>query len=320
MDERISIWSSCLGNGKVLLGVSGLVLILAGGFALFLTFSDSFLPHDIEAIGFTAAELSLIAPNLVKFMFHDRAAFGGVLLTLGALYLWLAAYPLDNGQGWAWAIFAISGAFGFGSFLLYIGYGYLDWWHGSATIFLLIVFLLGLVRAKPARLTSFSFHWLPAKNRVDPRDKANHGMCLLFVYALGLMSAGAVICIVGVTTVFVPQDIDFIQLCAADIDAISADLLGVIAHDRAGFGGALFSTGVTIWLILVNAEPSRSLWQTLFLSGLVGFGCALGIHFYVGYIDFVHLLPGYAGAAIFITAMALTHRSWGQSKQEAAQQ
>jgi hypothetical protein len=36
---------------------------------------------------------------------------------------------------------------GFLTFLAYLGYGYLDTWHGVATLFLLPVFGVGLLRS-----------------------------------------------------------------------------------------------------------------------------------------------------------------------------
>lgn len=310
MDENRSLWSALVADGIFPLIVTGLALCLSGGFALFLTFRAEFLPHDAHQIGFTAAELSLVSPNLVKFMLHDRAAFGGVLLAIGSIYMWLAYYPLANGRPWAWMAFAVSGLLGFGSFLLYIGYGYFDQWHGIATILLLPIFAIGLLQSrnrlsKPRRCCAF----LPRWDSVDPRSPKSLPRCLLFVYAGGLILGGLVICIVGVTTIFVPQDLEFIQLCAADIREISRNLLGVIAHDRAGFGGGLLTTGVTLWIILANAELSLSFRQILTLSGLFGFVPAIGVHFYVGYTDFIHLLPAYIGATIFLIAMVLV---WAQ--------
>ena len=41
----------------------------------------------------------------------------------------------------------ISGSVGFASFLAYLGYGYLDSWHGAATLVLLPTFGLGMYRA-----------------------------------------------------------------------------------------------------------------------------------------------------------------------------
>ena len=77
-------------------------------------------------------------------MFHDRVAFGGTLIAIAILYLWLALFPLRQRLAWAWWSFLASGVLGFGSFLAYLSYGYLDSWHGTATLFLLPVFVGGL--------------------------------------------------------------------------------------------------------------------------------------------------------------------------------
>ena len=43
----------------------------------------------------TAEQLcALHGCRIVHFMFHDRGAFGGSLIAIGTLYLWLAAFPL----------------------------------------------------------------------------------------------------------------------------------------------------------------------------------------------------------------------------------
>ncbi|MBC2603954.1 hypothetical protein [Puniceicoccus vermicola] len=309
MEENRSIWNAVTRDGTVLLGLSGLILMFCGAFALFLSFSGEFLPHDADAIGFTADGLWVLSPNLVDFMLHDRAAFGGVLLAIGALYVWLAAYPLANGQAWAWKTFCISGVLGFGSFLLYLGYGYLDIWHGIATLFLLIVFVSGLFLSRKVVRKSDSLRWFPTLAELKPNYRKGLSTLCFYFYAFGLISAGIVISIVGITTIFVPSDIEFIELCGADVAAISDSLLGVIAHDRAGFGGALLTIGVTVWLILSNAKFSKSLWQTLLVSGIMGFVPAIGIHFYIGYTDFLHVLPAFIGAFVFGGAIFLSRNS-----------
>src|SRR5207342_1652995 len=67
------------------------------------------------------------------------------LIAIGWLYLWLVEFPLRAGECWAWWAFLLSGITGFGSFLAYLGYGYLDSWHGIATLFLLPVYLIGMI-------------------------------------------------------------------------------------------------------------------------------------------------------------------------------
>ncbi len=135
--DRRGFFAALIGDGRSLLAFTGRVLILSGAFALFLSARGEFLPHDVAALGRTADDLCAEADcRIVRFMFHDRVAFGGALIAVGTLYLWLIAFPLTQGEAWAWWTLALSGIAGFTSFLTYLGYGYLDSWHGAATVVL----------------------------------------------------------------------------------------------------------------------------------------------------------------------------------------
>src|SRR5436190_7835104 len=120
-----------IGDGRPLIAVTGLALLLSGLFAFFLSATKHFLPHDIAYLGMTADALCGINEcRIVHFMIHDRVSFGGAIAAVGVLYLWLAAFPLNEREPWAWWTLVASGLIGFGSFLSYLGYGYLDTWHG----------------------------------------------------------------------------------------------------------------------------------------------------------------------------------------------
>ena len=152
-----------VGDGFFPLLLTGVALAGSGGFALFLSATGHFLPHDVAYLGLDAMQLSRVSnPRLVNFMFHDRAAFGGSLVAVGLLYLWLAEFPLRQGESWAWWTLALSGTAGFGSFLSYLGYGYLDTWHGVATLVLLRVFLIGTVRTHRLLKAEKSKPWAAA--------------------------------------------------------------------------------------------------------------------------------------------------------------
>ena len=305
-DDR-GLFQALLGDGRPLLLFSGLVLVLAGGFALFLSASKNFLPHDVHYLRMTAEELCKIADcRIVYFMFHDRVAFGGALIAIGALYMWLAEFPLRQRKAWAWWLFIVSGSSGFGSFLAYIGYGYLDTWHGVATLLLFPCFAIGLIRSRsflkpPRRISSLlnagaSPAWLSA---------FGIGRGLLLATAAGMIAAGFTVMTFGMTRVFVPQDLTFIGLERADLQNISDRLIPLIAHDRAGFGGAICTAGITVLFCVWCGTPSRSLWQILCVAGVVGFGAAIGIHPIVGYNDLLHLAPAILGAGMFVGGLAL---------------
>lgn len=295
-----------IGDGRPLIDLTGIALILSGAFALFLSATGSFLPHDVDFLGLQPAQLCAINQcRIVHFMFHDRVSFGGVLLCIGTLYLWLTHFPLDHGEEWAWWTLAISGAAGFASFLAYLGYGYLDTWHGAATLALLPCFIVGMEKARSlVQSPRVGLHSLrrPAPTAILTGRQRCGRFCLLLT-GLGMIGGGAVITTVGMTTVFVPQDLVYLGMKPADFAAISPRLLPLIAHDRAGFGGGLFSAGLLVLTIVWKAPMTPALWQALLLAGLAGFGCAIGVHYPIGYRDPIHLTPAWAGGALFIAGM-----------------
>ena len=305
------LFEALLGDGRFLIALTGVCLVLAGAFALFQSATGHFLPHDIDFLGMQASELCGINEcRIVHFMFHDRVSFGGVLVGIGVLYLWLAEFPLRAGETWAWWTLLASGAMGFASFMTYLGYGYLDSWHGAATLGVLPCFLAGLARTKrrlrpPKGITSLLRPGVP----LDWRSRAGLGRLCLLGAACGIIGAGVTIMTIGMTTVFVPQDLVFMGLSADQLHKINPRLVPLIAHDRAGFGGGLCSGGIALLGCVWCARPSRSLWQMLALIGSFGFSCAIGIHFMVGYTAAVHLAPACGGAVLYSIGLTLTRHA-----------
>ena len=294
--------------GRILLAVFGLGLVTAGATALILAAVRPLLPHDEAFLGLTATDLCARGEcRIVHFMAHDRAAFGGAVAACGLVYLWLVSVPLRGREWWAWWTLLTSGSAGFAGFLAFFGFGYFDPWHAAATVVLLVPFAIGLVRSRRdlARTPGGSTR---DREPVPPwRSSAGLGRVCLVASSAGMAGAGAVILGLGTTTVFVPQDLGYLGADVADLTAISPRLVPLIAHDRAGFGGALLACGLALTPCTWRGLPSRSLWWVLLAVGAVGFGPALGVHFAVGYTDPVHLAPAIAGAAVFALGLAPTH-------------
>ena len=300
-----------IGDGRPLLAIVALSLMLSGGFAIFQCATGHFLPHDVRFLGMDKEKLCGINQcRIVHFMFHDRVSFGGSLIAIGCLYLWLLEFPMRRNEAWAWWLFLVSGVSGFGSFLAYLGYGYLDSWHGVATLFLLVPYVWGMARTYKWRSNRCGLRSLFAM--AEPFcavSRSGFSRLLLLATGAGMMAAGATITIVGMTTVFVSQDLRFMGLTAAELHAVNPKLVPLIAHDRAGFGGGLFTAGLTWFFCVWCGRPARALWEALFLAGTIGFVCAIAIHPVVGYIDFGHLLPAYAGAMLFTSGIVLSRDS-----------
>ena len=306
-DDR-SILEPVLGDGRFLIALTGICLALSGGFAILQSASGHLLPQDSHAIGLDAQALERAANHrLLGFMFHDRVAYGGTLLAIGSGYLWMAAFPMQRRPAWtSWALL-VSGGIGFLAFLTYLGQGYLDTWHGVATLFLLPVFLAGVWRNRPQNL---SFRAVLSELPAIHGSAERSGRLLLGSCAAGLILAGFTIAIFGMTTVFVPSDLRFIGLTPSALAHISHSLIPVISHDRAGFGGGLCSIGCLLLFMSRCAELNRNLVEIVAVMGCAGFGAALGVHFVVGYVEFLHLLPAFVGCLLFVAADVLLLLAW----------
>lgn len=295
-----SFLATLIGDGRSLILLTAIALAIAGGGAIFLSLTGHFLPHDVAFLGMQAEALcALNQCRIVHFMIHDRISFGGVIITIATLYAWLALFPLKAGESWAWWTLAVTNVTGFGSFLAYIGYGYLDTWHAWATLFLLPFAVAGIWRTRA--LCRFPVTVLPAwPLRGSWQTRTTWGRICWLGWGAGVAGAGATILVIGMTEVFVPSDLAFIGYQRDELHAINPRLIPLIAHDRAGFGGGLFTTGLLLLAIVWKAPLSRHLWEALTLAGLAGFGCAIGVHYPIGYIDLGHLAPAWLGAVIFV--------------------
>jgi hypothetical protein len=292
-----------VGDGRPLLAVCSLVLLFAGLFALFIAARGEFLPHDAAFLGITPKDLCAVHEcRIVHFMIHDRIAFGGTLIAIGVVYLWLVMGPMSRGQWWAWQLFAASGAAGFASFFAYLAYGYLDIWHAAATAILGPLFVVGLVVARNRIAWNRSeAGWLvrPAWLR-SWRNRQCIGRLLLLAASGGMIVGGLTIMVVGMTCVFVPEDVAFLGVLRTELDALNPRLVPLIAHDRAGFGGAVCCCGLLLAGVVWRAELDRAARQALALAGTAGFSTAIFVHPAIGYTNLWHLTPAVGGAMLFI--------------------
>jgi hypothetical protein len=118
--------------------------------------------------------------------------------------------------------------------------------------------------------------------------------------------------IVGMTAVFVPQDLEYMNITVCGIQEINGNLKPLIAHDRAAFGGGLSTIGLLYFFIVRKSEPTINLWQIIAISMTIGFSTAIGVHFFIGYTSFTHLLPAYFGAFTSLGGLILTYSKMNQ--------
>jgi hypothetical protein len=274
----------------------GLGMIVAGLVAIAITLGPLLLWYDQQYLGITA-----VGHHLAHFLQHDRISLAGTMIAIGVLYVGLSVGGIRRGQPWAVEALMASGWLGFPTLFYFVGTGFVDVLHLAATVTLFPFFLLAIRRRGGVRRD-------PMPD--GPERQRRHaliGQLLLVITGLGIAVGGVVVSVVGLTTVFVPPDLEYLQTTSAALQAANPRLLSFIAHDRAGFGGALISAGVGIAVLTAWGwrRGESWVWWTLVLAAISGFGCALTVHGEIGYTDLGHLAPAYLGLALTIIALAL---------------
>lgn len=307
--DRRTLSEALLSDGTFLLIFTGIILVLSGLFVIVQSVTGHFLPHDVLYLELDASQLSAFNDGTItKFMFHDRISFGGSIIAVGLLYMWLAEFPLKKKEVWSWYLFLFSGLIGFGSFFTYLGYGYLDSWHGVATLALMPFFVAGMIRSYSLVKDNGSIrHLVMSRERLCLRSRYGIGRMLLLFSAVGIFLAGMTIMIVGMTTIFVPQDLEYMDITVCGLDKINSNLKPLIAHDRAAFGGGLATIGLLYFFIIRCSDAMISLWQILAVSLAVGFSTAIGVHYFIGYTSVTHLLPAYCGVMTSVVGLVMTY-------------
>jgi hypothetical protein len=282
----------------VLVGVG---MIVAGLSAAAITLGPVLLGYDRDYLGASVHDLHDINHHLVGFLRHDRLTMAGNMIGIGSLYIGLAWGGIRRGRAWARNALLISGTVTFLTVFYFLATGFIEPLHTLVVIVLFPMFLVAVWR-KPS-----TPHWqTPPEGPESERRAALWGQLLMIGLGGGLFAAGAIISTVGLTSVFVPTDLAFLGATSDTLRSANSHLLPFVAHDRAGFGGALMGGGLAVLLISMWGwrRGERWVWWSLLIGCVAGTAPALAIHFAIGYTSFEHLLPLYL--VVLVAALALT--------------
>jgi hypothetical protein len=281
----------------------GLGMIAGGVGATMVALGPVILPYDRAFLGAAASDLATVNPRLIHFLQHDRITLAGTMGALGILYAALSWWGIREGRAWARDAILASGLVGFPTLFYFFAYQYVEPVHVALAAVLFPLFVLATWR-RPHPVIDADESEAPP----DEWRRALMGQLVMVATGAGLIIGGLTISYVGLTAVFVPADLGYMNTSAHTLAAANDRLVSFIAHDRAGFGGALISVGVLV--LLISAWGWRRgqpwVWWSLAAAATVGFGAALAIHIAVGYLDFVHLAPIYAGTAATAIGLALS--------------
>ncbi len=283
----------------------GLAMLAGAALAAYLALVPVVLPHDEVFVGLGRAELHALNAHLLGFLTHDRITLAGLMATIGLGYSGLAWFGVRPGWHWAEIAVLISALSGSLSFFLFLGFGYFEPFHGFVTA-VLSQFLIAAARSRLEAPKA-----MPMPPLVETREwrMSLWGQLCWIIFGIGLLGAGCVIAGVGITSVFVPQDLAFMNTTAEALNAASPRLLPLIAHDRATVGGMLFSAGLIYLLSSLWGfrQGERWLWWTLIIAALPSFAATLWVHWHIGYLDGIHLAPLAPALMLFMLGAALSH-------------
>ena len=138
----------------------GIAMICGGLGAAVITYGPVLLGYDGAFLGTDEAGLTSINDRLIPFLQHDRITMAGCMAAIGSMYVGQAA-AMRHGWPWARMAFALSGAVGFPTFFLFLGYGFFDPLHFAVAVGFFPLWLCGVFGRRiaptwipPIRLTS----------------------------------------------------------------------------------------------------------------------------------------------------------------------
>jgi dihydroorotate dehydrogenase len=291
-------------SGWIWYWLFGLFILLGGAIVLFFSFTQVILFYDEAFLNMSRLELLAFNPNLYQFMSHDRMTLAGTMISGGFVYMQLARHGVRYGTHWTRKAFNIAAIIGFLGILLFLGFGYFDWLHGLFWLILLPIFIKGFIETKNAAEAPAS------RNRTNHKSwkRAIYAQLCFVLLGSAFVAGGIVISTIGATFVFVDTDLQYICMTPGQLNELNEKLIPVIAHDRAGFGSALLSVGLLVLMLSLWGfqEGASWVWQTYLFGGIPAFATGIFTHLYIGYTDFIHLLPAYFALVLYLIGLWLS--------------
>ncbi len=140
---RLAQWGQLLLIGHaVALFTAGVVILGVGSTSVFVT-------EDLEFMGTTAAALSEANPRIIPLIAHDRASFGGMLLSSGVATLLPVLWGFERGRPWLWRMLAGAGVAGYlCAISVHFAVGYVSAWHLTPAFGGALVLAVGLALSR----------------------------------------------------------------------------------------------------------------------------------------------------------------------------
>ncbi|HEX3654464.1 MAG TPA: hypothetical protein VHV55_01585 [Pirellulales bacterium] len=145
--------------GQFLLLLHGCALLGAGAMISTIGATHVFVPEDLRFMNTTAEILEAANPRLVPLIAHDRATFGGMLLSAGWVFLLTPLWGFGNPARWLWWTLLAAGSSAYAAAIaVHLAVGYTDVRHLLPALAGLLLFAAGL---------ALSYHYLAGSNSAN---------------------------------------------------------------------------------------------------------------------------------------------------------
>jgi dihydroorotate dehydrogenase len=142
-------WRAGLWGQLILIGHAA-GLIVAGLTIATFGITRVFVPEDLEFMRTTSEALEAANPRLLPLIAHDRASFGGNLVSVGLCLLLPALWGVRPASAWLWWTMLLAVVPGYAAAItVHLVVGYTDLWHLTPAYGGLAVFLLGMALLRP---------------------------------------------------------------------------------------------------------------------------------------------------------------------------
>ncbi|PFH81742.1 dihydroorotate dehydrogenase [Bacillus sp. AFS088145] len=139
------VWKLSL-IGQLFFIILGFSIIIGGSIISFVGITTTFVKTDLTYLCISPSELNAFNQHLIPVISHDRAGFGGGLVSVGLLVLMISLWGFRQNHKWIWWTLLIGSLPAFiTAFAVHFMIGYTDFYHLLPPIIASLFLLIGVI-------------------------------------------------------------------------------------------------------------------------------------------------------------------------------
>ncbi|WP_088041084.1 dihydroorotate dehydrogenase [Bacillus sp. EAC] len=132
--------------GQLCFIILGFSIVLGGLVIAFVGITTTFVSTDLDYLCITPSQINQFNERLIPVISHDRAGFGGGLISVGLIVLMLSLWGFRQGEKWIWwTLFLGSIPAFYTAFAIHFMIGYTDFIHLLPPVIATLLLVIGLL-------------------------------------------------------------------------------------------------------------------------------------------------------------------------------